>query len=161
MANILDYLDWRGDIPFSTDPFNEVDSLVLSELSYCGFEGIVPGLPESETDRLYTAAGEREEKNTRTLKTVSIRETAEAFWKIHTMKEIQESGTLFKRAPLLLDKLCSGARFGNMRLTGYVNKISSQKNEQMSAVTFLLDNETTYVAFRGTDDTMIGWKEDF
>ena len=165
MANILDYLDWRGDIPFSTDPFNEVDSLVLSELSYCGFEGIVPGFPESKAAVRDTVAGENAEKNIKEnaleLKSVSIREAAEAFWGVHTMKEIQDSGTLFKRAPLLLDKLCSGARFGNMRLTGYVNKISSQKNEQMSAVTILLNDETTYVAFRGTDDTMIGWKEDF
>ena len=31
MADMLDYLDWRGDIPFSADPFNEVDSLILSD----------------------------------------------------------------------------------------------------------------------------------
>jgi len=169
MANILDYLDWRGDIPFSTDPFNEVDSLVLSELSYCGFEGIVPGLPESKATGQDTGAGiiaetninENLHENIQEIKSVTIREAAQAFWNIHTMKEIQDSGTLFKRAPLLLDKLCSGARFGHMRLTGYVNRVSSEKNEQMSAITFLLDDETTYVAFRGTDDTMIGWKEDF
>ena len=135
MANILDYLDWRGDIPFSTDPFNEVDSLVLSELSYCGFEGIVPGLPESKATGQDTGAGiiaetninENLHENIQEIKSVTIREAAQAFWNIHTMKEIQDSGTLFKRAPLLLDKLCSGARFGNMRLTGYVNRVSSEK----------------------------------
>ena len=42
MANIFDYLDWRGDIPFSVDPFNEVDNLVLAELAYVDFAGIVP-----------------------------------------------------------------------------------------------------------------------
>lgn len=42
MANISDYLDWRGDIPFTADPFNEVDNLILSELAYTNFEGIVP-----------------------------------------------------------------------------------------------------------------------
>ena len=40
MANILDYLDWRGDVPFSVDPFNDVDNLILSEIAYTDFEGI-------------------------------------------------------------------------------------------------------------------------
>lgn len=43
MAGLLDYLDWRGDIPILCDSFNEVDNLVLSQLSYIDFEGIVPG----------------------------------------------------------------------------------------------------------------------
>ena len=44
MANISDYLDWRGDITMEIDPFNEVDNLVLAELAYTDFGGIVPGL---------------------------------------------------------------------------------------------------------------------
>ncbi|MBQ3952003.1 MAG: hypothetical protein II668_05510 [Oscillospiraceae bacterium] len=42
MADIIDYLKWRGDLPFSADPFNDVDNLILSELSYAKFDGIVP-----------------------------------------------------------------------------------------------------------------------
>ena len=42
MANIVDYLRWRGDVPFEADPLNTVDSLVLAELSYMPFGGIVP-----------------------------------------------------------------------------------------------------------------------
>ena len=38
--NLFDYLDWRGDVPFSVDPFNEVDNLLLSQLVYTEFEGI-------------------------------------------------------------------------------------------------------------------------
>lgn len=43
MANLLDYLDWRGDLPLFGDPFNEVDNLILAELSFVDFGGIVPG----------------------------------------------------------------------------------------------------------------------
>ena len=43
MANIEDYLVWRGDVPFEVDPFNEVDNAVLCELVYTAFDGIVPG----------------------------------------------------------------------------------------------------------------------
>ena len=42
MQNILDYIDWRGDISFETDGFNEVDNLIFSVLSYLEFDNIVP-----------------------------------------------------------------------------------------------------------------------
>ena len=42
MANIMDYLDWRGDLPLTVSPFNEVDGLCLAELRFIDFEGIVP-----------------------------------------------------------------------------------------------------------------------
>ena len=143
MADLLDYLDWRGDIPFSADPFNEVDNLVLSELAYVDFDGIVPGPALSAVSWIDMADASRR------------------YWEVHTEEEIARSNTLFRRAPLLLKKLCSGARFGHMRLTGYVNQVSVEKNEQMSALICLLDDGTAYAAFRGTDDTIVGWKEDF
>ncbi|CBK74703.1 hypothetical protein CIY_19950 [Butyrivibrio fibrisolvens 16/4] len=43
MANIEDYLVWRGDVPFDIDPFNEVDNAIFSELVYSAFDDIVPG----------------------------------------------------------------------------------------------------------------------
>ena len=42
MANIFDYLEWRSDVPFSCDPFNEVDNLVLAQLAYTDFDGCIP-----------------------------------------------------------------------------------------------------------------------
>jgi hypothetical protein len=42
MPNISDYLEWRCDIPFAHDPFNDVDNLILAELSYTHFDGAVP-----------------------------------------------------------------------------------------------------------------------
>ena len=42
-GNLFDYINWRGDIPMSVDPFNEVDNLVLSVLVYCPLDGFVPG----------------------------------------------------------------------------------------------------------------------
>ena len=48
MANILDYLDWRGDLTLAQDPFNEVDNLILAELSFVDFGGIVPDPGEED-----------------------------------------------------------------------------------------------------------------
>ncbi len=42
MANLMDYLDWRGDLTLEQSPFNEVDNLILSELSFVDFQEIVP-----------------------------------------------------------------------------------------------------------------------
>lgn len=148
MADILDYLDWRGDIPFSADPFNEVDALVLSEVAYVDFEGIVPG-PETVSSK--TGQPVR----------IAIADAVKRYWELHTVEEIEKSTVLYRKAPYALDKLCSGARFDNMYLAGYVNQVSSQKNKQMSAITYYLSDGTAFAAFRGTDDTLIGWKEDF
>ena len=152
MANMLDYLDWRGDIPFSADPFNEVDSLVLSEAAYVDFEGIVPGPDEEVPEDFPRRAG---------IPVVRVTDVVRQYWKLHTKEEIERSLTLYKLAPYVLDKLCSGERFGNMMVGGYVNQISPERNEQMSAVTFYLSDGSAFTAFRGTDDTLTGWKEDF
>ena len=39
MANLMDYLDWRGDLTLEISPFNEVDALILAELSFVDFDG--------------------------------------------------------------------------------------------------------------------------
>ena len=42
MGTLFDYVNWRGDLTFSEAPFNEVDNLIFSLLSYLNFSGIVP-----------------------------------------------------------------------------------------------------------------------
>ena len=56
MANLLDYLDWRGDLTLEQSPFNEVDNLILAELSFVDFKDIVPGPGEGESVVLRDAA---------------------------------------------------------------------------------------------------------
>ena len=56
MANLLDYLDWRGDLTLEQAPFNEVDNLILAELSFVEFSGIVPAPGEGESVPLHQAA---------------------------------------------------------------------------------------------------------
>ena len=40
MGNILDYLDWRGDLTFEQTPFNQVDNLILACFSYLDLDEI-------------------------------------------------------------------------------------------------------------------------
>jgi len=57
--------------------------------------------------------------------------------------------------------LAASPRFRNIKTNYYISKLDSEMEKQFSAVTFLLDNETAYIAYRGTDATLVGWKEDF
>ena len=139
MANIFDYLTWRGDVPFSVDPFNEVDNLVLSELAYTDFDGIVPQGGAA----------------------VSLQTVCDAFFARHTEEELLSLRDYTAKAPLLLRGMLSGERFRDAKLSWYVNEISKDQALQLSAVTVLLPNRTAFVAFRGTDGTVVGWKEDF
>ncbi len=141
MANILDYIAWRGDLPLAVSPFNEVDNLVLAELSFIDFTGIVPDLGQGEP--------------------VPLREAAAAFFQRH-QEEPVEMGVL---VPELIVPLLRGAaespRFGEIGVMGAADHLDLQGECQFAAVTFVLPDGRLYVAYRGTDDTLVGWKEDF
>lgn len=139
MANIFDYLEWRGDIPFSADPFNEVDNLILAELSYADFDKVLP------------SDG----------KAVSLKDADERYFSLHPREEIREDGNHIERAPLLMDHMLTGGRFGSLMIADYVNVINENIDCQMSALTYLLADGSIFIAFRGTDSTIVGWKEDF
>lgn len=139
MADLFEYLDWRADVPMSVDPFNEVDNLILAELAYTDFSGIVPSDGE----------------------TVSLSAAYERFFQTHSKEGHLKETSFTAKAPLLMEKMLTGSRFQNIRLSMYIDFIDEEKTAQISAVTFLLDDETAYVAFRGTDSTVVGWKEDF
>ncbi len=136
--NICDYLKWRGDVPFSVSPFNEVDNLVLAELAYTDFADIVAGDGQA----------------------VPLKTVREQFFRTHDRDGILSSKSFTARAPLLMDGM-DGARFGDTRLMIYRSERDAETDLQFSAVTFLLGDGTAYAAFRGTDGTLVGWKEDF
>jgi hypothetical protein len=57
--------------------------------------------------------------------------------------------------------LAASPRFRNIKINYYINKIDSKLEKQFAAVTYQLEEETAYIAYRGTDATVVGWKEDF
>ena len=141
MANIIDYLEWRGDVPFDIDPFNEVDALILSELVYVPFDGLVPG------------PGLKEK--------IQIEDLCKKFFEKHSKEELMARTAFTKLAPFLMHGLINSKRFGSTKLCGFVNQIDKDNISQFSACTFYLNDGTIFVAFRGTDDTLVGWREDY
>jgi hypothetical protein len=136
MKNIVDYVT-APDLSFESRAFGPVDSLVLSQLAYLKFDEIVPGLSDD-------------------LPPVSIGEIAAA-GNDSMFQNVRES----KNNQQLLSALINSPRFQNIRLDSYTNQFDDKAEKQFSAVTFLLDDESAYIAFRGTDSTLVGWKEDF
>lgn len=139
MANMIDYVRWRGDIPMHQVPLGEVDALVLSYLAYMPFDGIVSDTFGGEGVRLGDACAQLLELGA-------------------TSACMIDSG---QDDCLLLYEVQKSVRYAPMRLIGYVNRYDRAQEEQFSAVTFVIDQNLSFIAFRGTDSTVVGWKEDF
>lgn len=142
MPNVMDYLEWRGDLTFKDAPLNEVDNLMFCLLSYVDFAGIVPS----------DFHGGR----------VTLRHAAMEYFFMHGETKARTLGFIIPDDILtLFRRMASTRRFRDLELTGYVNEISEEREMQFSAITIFLPEEQMFVAFRGTDDTIVGWREDF
>ncbi len=134
MANIIDYLSWRGDVPLHAIPFNDVDNLILSEFSYLLLEHAMPASGEMTVRELQEA----------------LKDRPDAFFYIER-----------ENNRLLLKLMAEGERFANARLLLYRYETDEVKEEQFAAVTLMLSDGTMFISYRGTDNTIVGWKEDF
>ena len=140
----MDYIAWRGDIPMNQVPPGEIDALILSYLAYMPYEGIVPA----------DAAGER----------AVLRDAAQLLVKRHCEEGIRLAYTVGDSGEQdceLLRALAGSERFAGLELCAFADYYDREGQEQFSAVTFILPDGTAFLAFRGTDSTVVGWKENF
>lgn len=135
--NIEDYLLWRGDYTFAQEPFNPIDVLVFSELAYVNFS------PAGLLDY-----GE---------KSMSLNEAGTKIMELgaYELKTLDGGQENFFRLAY------ESKRFGNVLIRNYTEIFDPEENTQFSAVHFQYGAHSTFVAFRGTDASIIGWKEDF
>lgn len=140
MGNIMDYISWRGDLSFEQSQFNEVDNLILACFSYVNLDGI-PAVTKQ--------------------KGIGLKKLTEEFMKLHTMKELEADKSFIRLAPFMMMEMAKSVRFGKCVVRNYVNDIVTEAEQQFAAMEIVLEDGTSYVSFRGTDDTIIGWKEDF
>lgn len=136
MANIFDYIKWRGDLTFTQDPVNAVDALIFSALSYIRY--VAPAEVGPDTP-------------------VTLRKASSDYF-------IQDSLDYKYRVKSDMDLLRAAAdskRFGLTKLCMYREQLIPEQETQFAAITFLLDDGTMFLTFRGTDSTLVGWKEDF
>ena len=133
MANVCDYVKWRGDITLEQSKFNEIDNLILSRFSYFPFDKIIK---ENEV--------------------VTIKELSKRFQK----QDVTKLPILWKDDVDLFPLMGESERFGKLLATKYINKIDQEQEKQFAAITVLMPDDTIFVSYRGTDNTIVGWKED-
>lgn len=142
MSNIQDYIEWRGDLTLAQAPFNRIDALILCQITYLKFDGLFP--EEGFKSRM------------------TLEELGKKFVTSSDYSERTETGVLINsKTPVFFIKVCKSERFKNFHITGYRSIIDVEKEEQFAAATYILHDGTNFVCYRGTDDTIVGWKEDF
>ncbi|PJM79919.1 DUF2974 domain-containing protein [Bifidobacterium scaligerum] len=151
MGNITDDIREHFDI-FAELPFNEPDSLALSQLAYARMPNNVPRYQAGSPISI-------ESTEQSSMPMVSIRDLLRAecydamFGKVWSPQMNVD----------LLRAMCENPRWRTLRVGEYVDEFDPETTKQFSACAFALGDETNtlYVAFRGTDSSIIGWKEDF
>ena len=133
--DIYTYLKFRGDLDLKNFPLNEVDALIFSELSYIQFENIVPKMGEKGN--------------------VTLAEAAEKY----IPKEGKES-IFYARYEKLLAEVAKHPRYADLLLSNYVSIMDEKEKQQFSALHIQINPFLTFIAFRGTDETLVGWRED-
>ncbi len=136
MTDMLDYISWRGDLPLSADGFNEADGAVLSRFAYIPFE-YFPNPP---------AGG-----------LVTVKDLAE---QALTDESLVRDGRWKLRDRELMAAMAGSRRFGELEAGYCFSRFDEKVQTQFSAVTVKLSPECHFAAFRGTDNTIVGWKED-
>ena len=142
MANMLDYLRWRGDLKLTADSLNDVDLLVLAQLSYVNFEPLVPNGGDMAC-RVHIG-----------------RACAQLAQADPQGQSIHQIGYLWAGNRQLIDLLADCPRFSPLEMAGYESILDQQAQTQFGAAAYLLPDGGAVVAFRGTDDSLAGWKED-
>lgn len=140
MPTMDDYLDWRGDLSFDERPLNEVDNLILSTIAYLDLGGIVPG-PGGGSVALGAALGE-----------LLRRAGGDLSPYVRSIARI-ESPTV--------ERIARSRRFSHLSAHDYVARSDDASSLQFAALQVDVGRDETYVAYRGTDGSLDGWRENF
>ena len=133
---MLDYLETYGHVLFSEAPVNDVDLLIFSQLAYMDFETARPEAPLSEA-----------------LAQASFAESADPSEARFAFQKKDD-----RRLALLA---ASCPRYAALRFAGFVRRFDPAEETQFACLSLRMDADTLLLAFRGTDNTLAGWKEDF
>lgn len=136
--DIIDYALLNAHKDFDKLPFSKIDGLVFSQLSYLNFDYIVPDLKNRGKGLLLSQIAEHE--------------NYEAIFPLERTAE---------RNKKLLNAVAYSNRYGKIRVNYYEDIFDTEKDTQFCAITFIFPNGDACVAFRGTDSTITGWKENF
>lgn len=142
MKNMLDYIKEFGHVSFEERAFSEIDALVLTELEYLPLEKVVPS---DENGEIF----------------VTVKEIAE-YMQEHKQELFDENPMMITEERHEVSQVIADApRFQSLKFFGVVSVWDKDTTKQFAAVTVEVEPSVRLVIYRGTDETLIGWKEDF
>ena len=130
MPNIIDYIEWRGDLGFENSPINEIDDIIFARFSYLPFKCI-------------------ELKDIDTIENIAQK-----------MKDLDIENYLWDDDKVFLQKIGNCKRFKDIKVSDYVEIFDEAAEKQFAAITLWIQKNQKYISFRGTDSSLVGWKED-
>lgn len=134
MANIIDYIAWRGDITFGMSPFCEVDNVIFSALSAVDYGQVLQPCLLGTPKRLDA---------------------------VYEELSAEPGFDTTDNTHILLRDAAGSKRFSPVYMVYRKVVFSEEETVQFGAVTFILPDNSLYVAYRGTDSTLVGYREDF
>lgn len=135
MESLADYIQWMGDYPFTATGFHEADALILCTLSYFDLSPV------------FEQPGE--------VRYVRDCQTMIDEGRVRVLITGKDMG--YRR---ILELAAASRRYGELRMTDYVDLVRADPPMQFSAVCFHDPAELSFLAYRGTDSSLAGWKED-
>lgn len=147
MGNLTDYVRARGRQGFDEAPFNDLDSIVLCEMSYIDFARVYPaprpGAPNDD-DAIPT-----------------VRALIDALRRAKDLRLLTLDGGASRTSTSFIKAVAASRRFGTLHLDAFAQITDRTRQTQFSACLFRIAPSLHFLAYRGTDDSIIGWKEDF
>ncbi|MCD7752523.1 MAG: DUF2974 domain-containing protein [Lachnospiraceae bacterium] len=144
-SNIITYLQTYGQETFSERAFSEVDALILCQFSYLKFEGIIPGIQTGE-----------EHDADRTPDLVTILD----IWRNPNRENMFYDTRFEEENRALAEAMLLSRRFKKARFGLFLDFVNEEEHVQFSAMTCLLEDGSVKIIYRGTDESIVGWRED-
>ena len=132
MNNLFNYLKKYGDKTFSELEFNEVDNVIFCAFSYIKIDILLKQNKQLTISDLYKE-----------------------------YKIVMDNNIFHQNQDILFKMLVNSKRFRNIVIKWFINEVLDEKEMQFGAMTFEVPSNFLFVSFRGTDETITGWKEDF
>ena len=136
MGNIVDYVKKNCNKSFSEKSLSKEDALVLCQFAYLKFDGVLSAMDETPVS----------------IKDLSHHEKVDLLFSDYRYEKDNRA---------LFEGMAGSVRFSDVKVSFYINKIETENELQFSAITYVLPNSEVFVAFRGTDENIVGWQEDF
>lgn len=138
MSKIFDYLNWRGDLSQTACPFSEVDIACFTQLVYLDFNGLLLDRNSSLTIK-------------------------ELFKKYESLNVIDKNVGLVisNKAKYMFREMASLPRYKNLVVSDFVCEKCHERTKQFRAFSIRINHNEKLVIFSGTDDSIVGWQENF